>query len=100
MAGRSSRLSKKDLQFIAQDIGPDILPFITVETCLAGLSLETRLAGLSLEERLASIGAEDLFKILEASSLFDKMDEEERKRRIELLLKRLTSDKKTSEYNL
>lgn len=50
MAGRH-RMPKKDLEFIANDIGTELLPFIRTEDLLKHLSLEERLRGLNAEER-------------------------------------------------
>ncbi len=44
-------IPKKDLEFMAKDIGPEILPYIDKENLLKQLSLEDRLRGLKLEER-------------------------------------------------
>jgi len=44
-------IPKKDLEFMAKDIGPEILPYIDKEDLLKQLSLEDRLRGLKLEER-------------------------------------------------
>ena len=43
-------LSKKKLQFMANDIGPKLLPFIPKEKLLKHLTLEDRLAGLTAED--------------------------------------------------
>ncbi|MBC8236074.1 hypothetical protein H8E77_41540 [bacterium] len=50
MVGRH-RIPKKDLEFMAKDIGPELLPFIEPEEVLKHLSLEDRLRGLNVEER-------------------------------------------------
>ena len=59
MAGRYS-LPKKDLEFMAKDIGAEILPFLSPEERLRGLSSEERLRGLSPEERLQGVNPRDL----------------------------------------
>ncbi len=50
MAGRH-RIPKKDLEFMAKDIGPELLPFIEPEEVFKHLSLEDWLRGLNVEER-------------------------------------------------
>ena len=52
-------LSKKKLQFIANDIGPKLLPFFSKEDLLKQLTIEDRLADLTAEDRLAGLTAED-----------------------------------------
>jgi len=65
-------LSKKKLQFMADDIGPKLLPFIPKEELLKKLTLddwlqhmevEELLKKLTLEERLAGLTAEDRRKL-------------------------------------
>jgi hypothetical protein len=62
MARIASRLSRKDLAFIAQDIGPEIIAMMKPETFLKGLSAEKQQALLlelltteNLEEVIAGI---------------------------------------------
>jgi len=59
MAGRHHRLSREDLEFIAQDIGSELVTFFSIEERLKGLDLEERLHGLSLEERLKGLNSEE-----------------------------------------
>ena len=54
MAGKS-RSYQKNLEFIAQDIGKELIPF---------LSAEDRVRGLTLEERLSGLPPEDLVRVL------------------------------------
>jgi hypothetical protein len=49
MAGINS-LPKKDLEFIAKDIGVEILPYLDKADLLKQLSLEDLLRGLNVEE--------------------------------------------------
>jgi len=53
------RLSREDLEFIAQDIGSELVTFFSIEERLKGLDLEERLHGLSLEERLKGLNSEE-----------------------------------------
>ena len=56
-------LSKKKLQFMANDIGPKLLPFIPKEKLLKQLTLDDLLKHLTLEDRLAGLTAEDRIKL-------------------------------------
>ena len=50
MLTKDPYLSDKDFRFIAKDIGPQLVPYLSVEERLPGLAPEERLAGLSTEE--------------------------------------------------
>ena len=50
MAGKSSSY-RKNLEFIAKDIGEELIPFLTIEERLRGLSPEEILRGLDSETR-------------------------------------------------
>ena len=50
MAGRHHRLSREDLEFIAQDIGSELVTFLSIEERLKGLDPEERLRGLDANE--------------------------------------------------
>ena len=50
MAGRHHRLSREDLEFIAQDIGSELVTFLSIEERLKGLTPEERLRGLNANE--------------------------------------------------
>lgn len=84
MAGISSTLSREDLEFMAEDIGPDLAPFLKPEDVVKGMDPEkqVRLFRSSLEELLKSIGLE---------KLMTEMNPENRKQLLELLLKVQTS---------
>jgi hypothetical protein len=62
MAGINS-LPKKDLEFIAKDIGVEILPYLDKADLLKQLSLEDRLMGLSHEDILRGLNVEELRKL-------------------------------------
>jgi len=51
MAGRHRRLSKKDLEFIVNDIGDELLPLFSPEDRLRGLSPRELIKYLNPEER-------------------------------------------------
>ena len=63
MAGRHS-IPRKDLEFMAKDIGAEILPYLKEEDLLKRLSPEARLRGLNPEERLRGLNPEDLLRYL------------------------------------
>jgi len=58
MAGRHS-IPRKDLEFMAKDIGPEILPYLNEEDLLKHLSPEARLRGLNPEDLLKQLSPED-----------------------------------------
>jgi len=55
MAGISATLSKEDLQFMADDIGRELMAFLPPAERLAGISVDERLAGISADELLKAI---------------------------------------------
>jgi hypothetical protein len=77
MSGVASRLSRKDLEFMAGDIGPELVPFLNPEDVVKGMndekqqrllamfSVEARLAGISVEEFLQRISPKDRKKLFE-----------------------------------
>lgn len=85
MAGISTSISRKDLEFMAGDIGPDLVPFLQPEDLLKGMDAEKQrrlLSLLSVEERLSGISTEELIKGIRP---------EQRKALFELLLKMLVA---------
>lgn len=85
MAGISTSISRKDLEFMAGDIGPDLVPFLQPEDLLKGMDAEKQrrlLSLLSVEERLSGISTEELIKGIRP---------EQRKALFELLLKMLAA---------
>ena len=69
MAGGHYRLSREDLEFIAQDIGAELVTFLSIEERLKGLSLAERLHGLSPKERLRGLSIEERLRGLDANEL-------------------------------
>lgn len=77
MAGVASRLSRKELEFMAGNIGPELVPFLNPEDVVKGMndekqqrllamfSVEDRLAGISIEEFLQGISPKDRKKLFE-----------------------------------
>ena len=52
-------ISEENLQFIAQDIGERLIPYLTPETVLKNFTPEERLKGLTPEERLIGLTPEE-----------------------------------------
>ena len=70
----TTTIPRENLEFIAKDIGSELVPFLTPEQLVnltpqqrlvVGMSLEQRLAGMSLEQRLAGMTLEDEKKLFE-----------------------------------
>lgn len=80
MAGISATLSRKDLEFMAEDIGPELVPFLEPEEVVDGMDAEkqVRLFKTSLEKLLKSVGLE---------KLLTEVTPENRKQLFEMLLK-------------
>ena len=81
MAGVASRLSRKDLEFMAGDIGSEIIAVMDAEMVLKGLSAEKQEALLS--RMLDSANME---------KLVNKMSPAHQKRLLELALKLVAAD--------
>lgn len=70
MAGISSTLSKSDLKFMAEDIGPELVPFLHTEDLVKGLNAEKKrelISALNLEDLLSGLSPENqerLFQLL------------------------------------
>ena len=65
-------IPKKDLEFMAKDIGPEILPYIDKEDLLKQLTPEDLLKQLSLEDRLRGLNSEERRRLRQ---LLDEFDE-------------------------
>ncbi|MEM7536736.1 MAG: hypothetical protein AAF639_31440 [Chloroflexota bacterium] len=59
MAGLFSRLSQEDLQFVADDIGEDVVLLLPPEKRMAGLSLEERVAEFAPQEVISNYAPEE-----------------------------------------
>ncbi len=59
MARRHYRLSEEELEFIAQDIGAELMPFFSPEVRLQGLSTKEKLRGLSTKEKLRGLSTKE-----------------------------------------
>ena len=77
MAGIHHRLSREDLEFIAQDIGAELVNFLNLEERLKGLSPEEQLHGLSPEERLRGLDANELRKLKQLLDNLENSQEHE-----------------------
>ena len=84
MAGISTSISRKDLKFMAGDIGPELVALMSPEEVLKGMDPEKqlRLVRSSFEELLKGIGLE---------KLLTELSPDNRKQLLELLLKMQTS---------
>ena len=65
MAGFHHALTRADKQFMAEDIGRELLTFLPPEDLLKVLSLEDRLRGLNPEDRLKGLRPEERKRLLE-----------------------------------
>jgi len=80
MAGKY-RLPKKNLEFIVNDIGAELLPYFRKEDLLKRLSHEERLQGLNVEDLLKHLSLEDRLRGLNAEErrklkqLLENLDE-------------------------
>lgn len=96
MAGMT-KLPIENLKFIAEDIGDELLQFISVEKRLEGISPEKRLEGISTEDMLSSISTEQrqrllLMMFLGSEDWLKNLSEKDRKQFIELMLSKLQAD--------
>jgi len=58
IAGKSSSY-QKNLEFIAKDIGKELIPFLSIEERLLGLTAEELASALTPEERLVGLTPEE-----------------------------------------
>lgn len=67
MAGISSTLSRKDLKFMAEDIGPQLVPFMKTEDLMSGMDKkkQLRLVNAMLAQLVAEMGPEKLLTELD-----------------------------------
>ncbi len=96
MARRHYRLSKKELEFIAQDIGAELMPFFSPEVRLQGLSAKERLQGLSTEELLGYLSRSELLRHLSIETQQRPLTAEERR----ILQQLLESPEENSESTM
>ena len=75
MAGRY-RIPKKDLEFMAKDIGPELLPFISPEELLKHLSPRDLIRYLNTEEQRRQLNAEERSML---KQLLDNLDKERKR---------------------
>ena len=106
MAGISATLSREDLKFMAEDIGPELVPFLKPEDVLNGMDPEKQreliallnpkaiLADLSAEDQqqLVKLGLEKLLKGLGLEKILSEMSTDSRKQLLELLVKMQASN--------
>lgn len=68
MAGISSTLSKSDLKFMAEDIGPELVPFLHTEDLVKGLNAKKKrelISAFNLEELLSGLSPENQEKLFQ-----------------------------------
>lgn len=101
MAGISTSISRKDLQFMAEDIGPELIPFLKPEDLLKRMNAEKQrqlismlnpkeiLADMSAEDRLrlVKVELEDLLKRKDLELLLAEMNPDSRNKLFEMLSK-------------
>jgi len=81
VAGKSSSY-QKNLEFIAKDIGKELIPFLSTEERLIGLTPEELVRTLTPEERLVGMTPEELARALtpeERKKLKQLLEEEKNK---------------------
>ena len=101
MAVVASRLSRKDLEFMAEDIGPELAPFLKPEDLASALNAEKRQRLLSLLEPEELLRAADVQKQpklrsqllagMNVEELVNDISPTQQKRLFELLLKMLAA---------
>ena len=82
MAGKS-RSYQKNLEFIAKDIGEELIPFLSKEMMLKHMTPEDRVRGLPPEDLVRILTVEDLVRILapeEREKLKQVLEEEDEKK--------------------
>lgn len=102
MAGTSSRLSRKELKFIVDDIGAEIIPLLEPEDVVKGMNAQKRKKLVSLfdpEDVLAAMSVEDRLSGINSEELLKGITPEQRKMLFELVLKQLASDLAGKEPN-
>ena len=81
-------IPEENLQFIAQDIGERLVPYLTPEARLKGLTPETRLKGLTPETVLKNFTPETVLKNFTPEERFIGLTPEEEKKQFERLAKK------------
>jgi hypothetical protein len=72
MAGKYFRSYRKNLEFIAKDIGKELMPFLSPEDIVRGLSPEVLVRILTPEEQLIGLTPEERKKL---KQLLEEEDE-------------------------
>lgn len=94
MAGISTSRTRKDLQFMAEDIGPELVPFLQPEDVLKGLNAEKQRQLLSLfspQQILASLTSEERLSDVSMEELIKSLPPEQRKKLFEVVLRQVAS---------
>lgn len=86
MAGISATLSREDLEFMADDIGPELVPFLKAEDLLHSMDPEEQKKLL-----VSLLSLDDLLAAKTFEKLLGEVDPKNRKRLLELLSRLQTS---------
>ncbi|MFN8486519.1 MAG: hypothetical protein U0350_02940 [Caldilineaceae bacterium] len=89
MAGIATSISRKDLEFMAKDIGPELIPFLKPEDVLKGLNAEKKRR--LFQQLLASMNVEEWLSDITLEELIGDLKPEQRKKLLTLVLKMLAS---------
>ena len=112
MAGYSTNRSRADLKFMAEDIGPELMPFLKTEDMVKGMNRKKRrefislmnlkevlsdipvgqrLSGISTQERLSGISPTEILSNMSIEELVKNIPSEQQKMLFELFLKTLAA---------
>ena len=67
----------RNLEYIAQNMGQDLLPYISVEEKLRGLTPDQRLEGLDAAQRLEGLDAAQRLEGLSLEDILDALSDDE-----------------------
>jgi hypothetical protein len=90
MAKKRYSLPRKNLEFIAQDIGPELAPFINPEDRVRDLTPAQRIQGLDAKQRIQGLDAKQRLQGLSLEDRIDDLSDEERQ-----VLRQLLDDQNT-----
>jgi len=84
MAGKS-RSYRKNLDFIAKDIGKDLIPFLSKEEMLKQMTPEDIVGAVTLEKLARAMTLEERLRGLDAEDILHGLDSETREKLKQLL---------------
>ncbi|MCE7983689.1 MAG: hypothetical protein DYG89_21145 [Caldilinea sp. CFX5] len=85
MAGISTSISRKDLEFMAEDIGPDLVAIMQPEAVLKSIGLEKQ------RQLIALLGTKEILANMSMEQLIKDLDPAQQKKLVALVLKLLAS---------